>query len=59
MYNLTQLQEITDDMGDYDLFTAGGECLMAIEDDESFFFGDRKDDEDGESIDDYFQERTH
>lgn len=56
---LEQLQEITDDMGDYDLFTAGGECLMAIEDEEAFYFGDREDEEEGEDISNYFRIRTH
>lgn len=54
---LTQLLEIDDDMGDYDLFTAGGECLMAIEDENSFYYGDNEDEEDGDDVENYFGAR--
>ena len=54
---LTQLQEIDDDMGDFDLFVAGGMCLIAAEDEQNFYKGEEE--EDGDDVEDYFRARYY
>jgi hypothetical protein len=54
---LTQLQEIEDEMGDFDLFVAGGMCLIAAEDEQNF--NKEEEEDDGEDIDDFFQARYY
>jgi len=56
---LTQCLEIGEDMGDYDLFVAGGMCLLGVEDENSFYFGDNEDEGDEDDIDNYFQSRDY
>jgi hypothetical protein len=51
---LTQLQEIDEDMGDFDLFVAGGMCLIAADDEQNFNKGD-DDPDGGDDIDDFFR----
>jgi len=55
---LTQLQEIDEDMGDYDLFVAGGMCLIASDDEQNFFKGD-DDSGGGDDVDDFFSPRYY
>lgn len=55
---LTQLQEIEEDMGDYDLFVAGGMCLIASDDEQNFFKGE-DDSGGGDDVDDFFQPRYY
>lgn len=56
---LTQLLEIREDMGDYDLFAAGGMCLIAQEDEENYNYGDSEDTSDEDNIDNYFESRSY
>ena len=56
---LEQLQEINEDMGDFDLFVAAGMALMADEDENNHFYGGEEDIEDGEELDEYFQQRKY
>jgi len=53
---LEQLLEIDEDMGDFDLFVAGGLCLIAVEDEQNFNFGDDTDEE-GDEYDNYYEPR--
>jgi hypothetical protein len=55
---LTQLQEIREDMGDYDLFVAGGMCLIANEDENIYNYGD-EDENNDEDLDEYFGYRNY
>lgn len=56
---LEQLRDIDEDMGDYDLFAAGGMALMADEDENNFYYGDRDNEEEGDKIDDFFRTRKY
>ncbi len=56
---LTQLLEIGEDMGDYDLFVAGGMCLIGMEDENSFYYGENENEQDGDHIDNFFRTRTY
>jgi len=55
---LEQLLEIGDDMGDYDLFAAGGMALISIAD-ENAIYSSKEEDDDGIDIDDIFDFNTY
>jgi len=55
---LEQLIAIDDDMGDYDLFTAGGMCLIATEDENNYNY-EKKNEKSGDDIGDFFHMRTY
>ena len=44
-------------MGDFDLFVAGGMCLIAAEDEQNFYKGEEE--EDGDDVEDYFRARYY
>jgi len=56
---LQQLQEINHDMGDFDLFVAGGMCLIADEDENNHFYGGEEDEGQGEDLGDFFTEKFY
>jgi len=56
---LEQLLSIENDMGDYDLFTAGGLCLMATEDEDNYNYGDNDKRKEGTDISSLYRQREY
>lgn len=56
---LRQLQEIDQDLGDFDLLVAGGMALLGDEDENNHFHGGEDDGGGGDDLDDFFRPRIY